>query len=346
MKYYSNKVIYSKVLKQNFFNLQTISGKKICAVIKANAYGHGAIKVANILKNNCDFFAVHNLFEAIEIRKINKTATILVLGYCIDYNLAIKNNISVTIDSLCELKKINKLNNKIKIHLKINTGMNRLGVKDLKEFEDILKYLKNNKLIIFEGIYTHFFNTKNKQITNKQINYFKLFLNKLNYFSPIIHVGGSGMVNYVNLDFAHYIRCGLSLFGYGQKFVRPCMKIKSQIIKITKIKKGEFVGYDCFYKAQKDIKIALIPLGYADGILRQFQDNMYVKINNQKAKVVGKICMDMFMVDITKISCKLGDKVVVFDNANFWAKKSGLSEYEVLTNLNNARTNVIISWNF
>lgn len=343
MKYFSKKIVSIDALKQNYKNLLG-SGYKICAVVKADAYGHCAKKICLALSDCCNFFAVQNLYEALELRKINKSATILVLGYCIDYKKAQKYNISVSIDNINELKKIIKLNKKINIHLKINTGMNRLGIINFKDFIDILNLIKINNKINVEGIYTHCFCTQNKEITKKQITKFKnytKYLKKYN-FNPIVHVGGSGMVNY-KLNFVDYIRCGIALFGYLNNNTKPIMKLQSKVLKITNIKKGDYVGYDCFYRATENLKIALIPLGYADGIVRNFQDDMFVTYKNHKLKVVGKICMDMFMVDVTNVDIKVGEFVTVFDDAKLWAKKSSLSEYEILTGLNHARCDIIFN---
>ena len=335
-------MVSRQALLHNYKLLQSVSNKRICAVLKANAYGHNAKCVCKILSNHCDFFAVENLYEAIAIRKVNKTAKILILGYCIDYNLASKFNISVMIDSESQVKNIIDLKTSINVHIKINTGMNRLGVNSVCEFKKILKLIKNNKNICFEGVFTHIFDSKDKIITQKQLNLFKEYVSKISTnLKPIIHIGGSNLVNY-SVDFVDYIRCGISLYGYAQKNVLPCMKIRSKVVKIFNVKKGEFVGYDCFYRADKDIKVAIIPIGYADGIIRSFQQDMYVYYKGKKIKIIGKICMDMFMVDVSNINIKCGDFVTVFDNAEHWSKNSGLSEYEILTNLNNARANIVV----
>lgn len=342
MKYFSNKIINRQNLIDNFLYLKQKSQKDICAVVKANAYGHNAQLVVNILSPFCNFFAVQNLYEAINIRTINKTAIILVLGYCIDYELASKNNISVMIESVSQLNELIKMDIPINIHIKINTGMNRFGLKDKNELKYMQKLIKISKKIKFEGIFTHFYKTDNENITNKQINIFKDYIDIIEKdFSPIIHIGGSKMVNY-NVDFANYVRCGISLYGYGEKSLKPVMKIESKVIKIFEIEKGENVGYQNGFIADKKMKIALIPLGYADGIPRNLSNNFKVKICGENVKSIGYICMDLFMVDVSNNNLQIGDKVCVFDNANEWAKKVNITNYEILTNLNNSRTNLLI----
>ena len=335
MRYFSTKIINSKILKQNYKNLKTKSNCNICAVVKADAYGHGIKQVVGAL-DECDFFAVQNVIEGAKVREINKIAKVLILGYCSDYNLASLNNLSVMVDSLEKLKEISNLNQKFCIHLKINTGMNRLGFKDVNEFKQVLKNIKQNNNINLEGIFTHCFCCDNKQITQNQLKIFKKYIKICNDFGfyPIIHVGGSKMVNY-NLNFVDYVRCGLGLYGYGFCCVEPVMKIQSKIIKITNIKKGEFVGYDCSFVALKDMTIGLVPFGYADGIPFNQKE---VVFKTTKLRIVGKICMDMFMVDLSNLNANVGDEITILENATQWVKNNSESEYQILTNLIKART--------
>ena len=339
MRYFSKKIIDSNILKQNFYNLKAKSNCNICAVVKADAYGHGIMQVVETL-NECDFFAVQNVVEGAKVRQINKNAKVLVLGFCSDYDFACANNLSIMVDSVLQLKDIIRLNKKINIHLKINTGMNRLGFGSVKEFKTALKLIKQNRNINIEGIFTHCFCCDNQEITDRQLKKFSMFtkLCKGFGFLPIVHVGGSGIVNY-NLKSIDYIRCGLFLYGYGCNLTKPIMKIVSKVLKITKIKKGEFVGYDCVFAAQDDMTIGLVPFGYADGI--NIKQNS-VMLGENKVNIVGKICMDMFMIDITGLDAKVGDTVTIFESATKWAKFLGVSEYQVLTSLISARTENIV----
>ena len=341
MKYFSKRYLYAQNLIYNYKYHCKKSGHKIIAVVKANAYGHGEKQITKILSPYCDFFATENLDEALVIRKMNKHVKILILGYCADYPCAGDNDIAITCDNLEQIKKIQQCDKKAKIHLKINTGMNRLGLKSLRQFTKILKYLKDNDKIILEGIFTHFFDTSSKEITYAQIDIFKKYLHilkKYNFNDIIIHVGGSGAINY-DVDFVNYIRCGIALYGYFYPGMKPVQTIESQVIKITRVKRGEFVGYgQC--KIKRNIKVAVIPLGYADGLPRHFE-KLYVLYGKTKCPVVGKICMDMFMVDISHTKLKVGEFVKVFFDASLWAK-GDYTEYNVLTALNNCRANTFI----
>ena len=344
MQYYSSKIINKQQLIVNYNMLKRVSNKDICAVVKANAYGHGMNQICKILQDKCNFFAVHNLSEAIELRKINNNATILILGYCNNYYLAQKHNISVSIDAFDQIKKIICLDKSIKVHLKINTGMNRFGLKSFKEFLKILKYINAKKNIIIEGIYTHCFDTKDTNITNKQLLKFKKYVMfiKKHYPFCIVHIGGSGMILYKNPEFIDFIRVGIGLYGYLNNLTKPIMQIKSKIIKINTVRKNDFIGYDSYFKAKHKMKIGVVPFGYADGMIRQFQNKMEVYLNNESVKIVGKICMDVFMIDITDKKASLNDEIIIFNNADYWANNSGLSQYEILTGLNKSRCNTFI----
>ena len=339
MRYFSKKILDSKVLTSNFFALRKKARCNICAVVKADAYGHKIKSVVGVLKK-CDFFAVQNVIEGVEVRKYNHCAKILVLGYCSDYFLATSNNLSIMVDNLTQLKKISNLGTVVKIHLKINSGMNRLGFKNINIFKKALKIIKNNNKIIFEGIFTHFFCPKNKEITQNQIKIFKKYINicKMFNFDPIVHIGGSKMIDYV-FKGVSYVRCGLALYGYGCNITKPVMRITSPLLKITKVKKDECVGYDCAFVASKDMTVGLVPFGYADGIKITQKS---VTFANTKLNIVGKICMDMFMVDLTNVKAKVGDYVTVFDNATSWSKNTFESEYQILTNLIKSRTQNIV----
>ena len=164
MKYFSTRFIYANNLIHNYKLLCEKSNHKIICVVKANAYGHGAKNIVKILSPYCDFFATENLEEALSLRKIYPKIKLLVLGYCIDFEKAIKNDICITCDNISQIKQIAQLNKKAKIHLKINTGMNRLGIKSLRQFVKILKFIKKNQFITLDGVFTHCFDTQNKQI--------------------------------------------------------------------------------------------------------------------------------------------------------------------------------------
>ena len=342
--------MFSKIFlsRDNFLNniesIEKISQKKTCVMIKANAYGHGEKEVISILKDRIDYFGVSNQSEALLARKYTNK-DIIVFGACEDYRVCMLNDISFAVFSLSDAKKIEKIakKNKLtsKMHLCINTGMNRYGVKSEKDYDKIISYLLKNKVSL-AGLYTHFSSlTTDREYTEKQKEKFERFVAKLpKCWETCVHVGGGRSI-FEGID-ADVYRVGLEVYGYGNEFVKPVLRVESEIVDIQKVYKGEHIGYLCGYTAQEDITVATIPLGYGDGLPRKLSNKLQVKINGKTAQNVGNICMDAFMVDVSKINCKIGDKVVIFDNATAIAPLIESTEYEVLTNLSKFRGERII----
>lgn len=330
-----SKIILSREnLLYNLNQFRKITDKKICLMIKANAYGHGLEEVVNVLGDYVDYFGVANQNEAETARSISNTK-IIVFGKCDDYIKCMQKNISYGLFSLKMAKNLTKIakNKKLspKFHLCINSGMNRYGVKSLREFVKIIRFLEKNNIEL-EGVYTHFSSlTTDENYTQKQLKKFEEFLAFLPpKWKSVVHVGGGNtIVKNINADM---YRIGMGIYGYGYDFVKPVLKIKSQIVDIQDVEKGEHVGYLCSYTSDKNMKVATIPIGYADGVSRKLSNKIDVLINGQKAKSCGNICMDAFMVDVSNIKCKIGDEVVVLDDAKVWAKILETTEYETFTN--------------
>lgn len=330
-----SKIVLSKDnLLHNLSEIKKRSNGKICAMVKANAYGHGLTEVATLIKDHVAFFGVSNQDEAETIRGFCDTP-IIIFGLCDDYVRCMQNNISFALFSLKMTKNVIKIAKKShfypKLHLCINSGMNRYGIRNLREFVKIIRLLKNNNIQL-EGVYTHFSSlTTDAKYTQKQRKKLEDFLTFLpREWKTIIHVGGGNSI-FGNFN-ADMYRVGLGLYGYGFDFVKPVLKIKSQIVELEDVEKGEHVGYLCAFTANKKIKVATIPIGYADGLPRKLSNNIYVNINDKKAKSCGNICMDTFMVDVSDIKCKIGDEICVLDDASIWAKILDTTVYEVLTN--------------
>ena len=330
-----SKIILSKDnLLYNLSEIKKRTNGKICMMVKANAYGHGLTEVATLIKDQVAFFGVANQEEAETIREICDTP-IIVFGVCDDYFRCMQKNISFALFSLKMTKNIIKIAKKSqfypKLHLCINSGMNRYGIKNLKEFVKIIRLLKNNDIKL-EGVYTHFSSlTTDNKYTQKQRKNFEDFLTFLpGEWKTIIHVGG-GNTMFENFN-ADMYRIGLGIYGYGFDFVKPVLKIKSRIVEIEDVERGEHVGYLCSFTANKKMKVATIPIGYADGLPRKLSNNISVELNGKQAKNCGNICMDTFMVDVSDIKCKIGDEVLVLDDAKIWAKLLDTTVYEVLTN--------------
>ncbi len=355
------------------FNLNNIKkllkeDTKVCCVLKANAYGHGALPLAKFLEDKVDYLAVARLEEALELKEIN--LDILVLGY-IPYEsleIAIKNDITMTVYSL-EMARIidtisKKLNKKSKIHIKIDTGMNRLGFRFFGDCCDDIKVVFD-ELISFEnldieGIFTHFATADevDKTFSNLQIQRFKQvidYLSSINFDIRIKHISNSaGIIDFKDIDF-DMVRLGIALYGYypscevlkNNVDLKPAMTVKTRISNIKYIDKNEGVSYGLIHKANEKELIATLPIGYADGFSRM-QKNPKVVIKGHTFDVVGRVCMDQCMVNIDKdIDINIGDEVIIFGNGIISADDVSLDTicYEVLCNVSRRVSRVYIRSN-
>lgn len=355
------------------FNLNNIKkllkeDTKVCCVLKANAYGHGALPLAKFLKDKVDYLAVARLEEALELKEIN--LDILVLGY-IPYEsleIAIKNDITMTVYSL-EMARIidtisKKLNKKSKIHIKIDTGMNRLGFRFFGDYCDDIKVVFD-ELISFEnldieGIFTHFATADevDKTFSNLQIQRFKQvidYLSSINFDIRIKHISNSaGIIDFKDIDF-DMVRLGIALYGYypscevlkNNVDLKPAMTVKTRISNIKYIDKNEGVSYGLIHKANEKELIATLPIGYADGFSRM-QKNPKVVIKGHTFDVVGRVCMDQCMVNIDKnIDINIGDEVIIFGDDIISADNISLDTicYEVLCNVSRRVSRIYIRSN-
>ena len=338
---------------------------QIMAVIKANAYGHGDVLIANKLNEiGIKNFAVATLEEAINLRKNNIKGEILILGYTPISKIyeAVKYNLTQTIvdneyakEIQKELEK-NKKEEKIKAHIKINTGMNRIGIKynEIAKIEEIYTCTS----IEVKGIFSHLAvadeNTINaKEFTNRQVEKLKKCVNNLKnkgYDVGKVHIQSSyGMLNYDNYKF-DYVRTGIFLYGVQENDIKdfklkPVLELKSRIEAVNTIIEDETLGYGRSYKAEeKEEKIAAVSIGYADGYPRALSNkDTKVIVNGEYGTVIGKICMDQLMIKLPKnIEVKPGDTVTLIGKekdkeitVNYLAKKAETIPYEILSRLGN-----------
>jgi alanine racemase len=343
-------------IKFNLSNIKKIlkEDTKICGVLKANAYGHGSVEVAKLLeKEKVDYFAVARLEEAIELRENDITLPILCLGYIPEESLeiAIINNIIITIYSLEMAQKINDIANCIKekafVHIKIDTGMTRIGFQPNKEAIIDMTQIYELENINVEGIYTHFATADeiNKEFTNTQVQRFKFIVEQLELLGiniPIKHVSNSAAtMDLPDLKF-DMVRCGIVLYGHypsdsvlkERLALKPAMTLKTTVAHIKEVEPGVGISYGLKYKCNSKERIVTIPIGYADGFTRM-QPNPKVWIKEQSFDVVGRICMDQCMVRIDKdINIEVGDPVIIFGEENRSAENIannlGTINYEVL----------------
>lgn len=369
--------ISEKAIFDNIASFRKILSKKtkIAAVIKANAYGHDIKTVSGLIYPKIDLFAVDSIYEALKIRRNGIKKPIIVLGYTLlkDINLAIDNDISFVCYNKETVKKIIDLGlNKIaKVHIKIETGTNRQGVsinEAIKLAKEISKF--KNKITI-EGIYTHFANiedTINPDFAMLQLKKFneakEVFENKIGKIDYYHCAASAGTILYPSTHF-NLIRLGISLYGIwpskevkivnlrktkGSLELKPVLSWKSIVAQIKYIDKGETVSYGRTWTAAKKTKIAIIPVGYFDGFDRKLSNLGRVLINGKFAQVVGRIAMNMFMVDVTHIKeIKVEDEVVLIGeqkgnviSADEIADKLGTISYEVICRINPLIPRIVI----
>lgn len=341
-------------LKHNFHYLKnkTKPNTKTLAVLKAFAYGLEAERIAlELEKEGIHYFGVAYANEGISLRKSGIKTPILVLHAQIqNYELLIHNNLEPNLYSLYTLKSFLSFAKKhnlvdYPIHLKFNSGLNRLGF-NIDEIDQITALLKSNQHVKIISIFSHIAASEDlnqKEYTEKQIESFNLILSRLRSEinnSFIVHMSNtSGTINYPN---AHYdmVRLGIGLYGFGNNSLETAKlknvaTLKSVISQIRTINPGESVSYNMAFTAQQQEKIAIIPIGHADGYSRPLGcGNGYVTINGQKAYTSGNVCMDMILVNVTDIDCKEGDEVIIFNNQNTveeFASICNTISYEILT---------------
>ena len=335
----------------NYFKQKLQTETKILAVVKAFGYGSDSVQVAKFLEDKVDYFAVAYTNEGIALREAGIKTAILVLHpqtqnlqSIIDYRLE---------PNLYNFKIFNaflKLADEIPlmnypVHIKFNTGLNRLGFWHT-DIPKVITSLKETNHVKVTSIFSHLAASEDieeQDFTINQINNFayiaQQFYKHLGY-EPMLHIlNTSGVVNYPKAQF-DMVRVGIGMYGFGNndeetKQLKNTHNLKSIISQIHLIQPGETVGYNRAFTAKRPTKTATIPIGHADGLSRRLGNKKgYVLINNQKAKIIGNVCMDMIMVNVTKIDCKEGDEVIIFNNQEMIQNIANVSEtivYETLT---------------
>jgi alanine racemase len=355
--------ISKKALIDNIATFVGVKNSKaeIMCVVKANAYGHGLLEVVKILKNNpqVDWFAVFDFNDALAIRGLSQK-NILVLCNTLPshWNMAIKHNISVTISTVSELTSLSVYahRTKLKYHLKIDTGLNRQGFQ-LEVLNKVINICKNNN-IAPDGLYSHFsgveFETFNRY-SNKQykiLQEWKTRFNTINMW-PKVHISGTAGYFRDEKYKLDIVRLGIGMYGLWpsseimkiafQKFpIKPILSWKTTVLEIKKIKKGAMVGYDCTYKAKSTMLIAILPVGYYDGLPRALSNKGLVLIKGEYAPIIGRIMMNMCIVDISKIKhVSHGDIVTLIGgqgnrniSTDMLSNLAGTINYEFVTRLN------------
>lgn len=337
-----------KALEKNYKYLKNKlkSETKIIAVVKAFAYGHGDITIAKKLEElGVDAFWVADFEEGMNLRKAGISRKIIVANPGIKgYKEIVKYNLEPVIYNFRLLEIFGKNNIPISVHIKFNTGMNRYGF-NLEEVEVLTKKLKEFPHLKIESICSHLAAATDKSkddFTQKQFEKFdticKLFTETLNIKSERHILNTAGVLRFTSQQ-NNMVRLGIGLYGIGEDDnLQVVAKLVSTISQIRNLKQGEKVGYDASFITEKEMRIAVIPLGYADGINRKLgNEKGKVLINNVFANIIGEISMDSLMVDISSINAKEGDLVTVFGTGykvSDIAKNLNTIAYEILATLN------------
>jgi len=355
----NNHVTFLKIdLEAVDYNLTYFKSKlnkstKLLVVVKAFGYGSDAIKIAKHIQDKVAYFAVAYADEGINLRLAGiKTPIIVLHPQVANLNLLIQHQLEPNLyshrilDSFLALTK--KLNLKgYPIHLKFNTGLNRLGFSE-SDIPKIASKLKENATVKIISIFSHLAASEDKNETNfslQQIAKFNTITSSFKQFfgfKPMLHMcNTSGIINYPQAHF-DMVRLGIGLYGFANdqketSNLKNVASLHSCISQIHIINTGESIGYNRGMIAKTTMKIATVPIGHADGISRTLgNEKGFVYINHQKAAIIGNVCMDMLMADITDINCEEGDAVVIFNKqemVELLSKKSDTISYEFLTNI-------------
>ncbi|MCL2321429.1 MAG: alanine racemase [Oscillospiraceae bacterium] len=345
-------------IEYNLRNIQRIvKNKEIIAVVKADAYGHGAVDVAHVLSlNGITRFAVAVVTEAVELRRSGIKSSILVLGYTPPslYHMLLKYDIEQTVFDYDTAFRISDLAKRwfknVKIHIKVDTGMGRLGFLYCEESFNAIYNISKLPCLQIEGIYSHFSSAdeSDNSYTLMQLERFNDFCLKINSMGieyKIRHISNSAGILNIPESIYDAVRPGLSLYGYYPSLetkrtieLRPALCFKSTIIYLKDLPKGEYISYGRLYRTKTLEKIATLPFGYADGFSRLLNNKASVIIKNKKVPIVGSICMDQCMANVDDVpDAKVGDEVIIIGESESekitiedLAKSLSTINYEVL----------------
>jgi alanine racemase len=355
-----------QAFRHNFQNLRSYLGTqtRIMAVVKANAYGHGAIPCARMaVDSGADYLGAGVVEEGIEFRQSGLDTPILILGSIFpdEAEDLVRHDLATIVCTLplaqTLAKEAGKQNKTVSVHIKVDTGMNRLGVSP-ESFPGLLDQIRNLPNLKIEGVSTHFASADDEDlsITQAQLKKFQAALSCLNEDDiPLIHSSNtSGLFKFSESHF-DMVRPGLILYGalpspslqavLNEKEnlnpFQPVMQCKSQVILVKPVAKGQPVSYSGSFKTQRDSLIATLPIGYADGLHRSLSNKMEVLIRGKRAPQIGNICMDMTLIDVTDIQdAQIGDEVVLFGKqgdqvitVEEMATKGDTIPYEILCNV-------------
>lgn len=328
-------------------------GTKICAVVKADAYGHGAVPVATAaLAAGVNYLAVSMTQEALELREAGIMAPILILGTMTEEHekALVDYNITQTVYDLAvaqELSAAALQENKVaKVHLAVDTGMNRIGCRP-EEAADLAEAISKLPHVELEGMFSHFASADEMDKSFAKSQYRKFMeadraIKDRGIQIPLVHIDNSAGITEMKHTECDMVRQGITLYGLWPSDdvercldLKPALSLKAEVVFVKDVPAGEKISYGCTYETKAPMKVATIPLGYADGYSRALSNRGYITIRGYKAPVVGRICMDQFMVDVTNVpGVHKGDEAVIFGpggvSLDQLAKWVGTIPYELM----------------
>ncbi|MFC1598601.1 alanine racemase [Patescibacteria group bacterium] len=376
LKQFENKIDTLNTIEVSksaiYHNLQVYKelnpNANIFPVLKANAYGHGLIQLAQILKSvDLDYVCVDSYYEYLQIKDIINCKT-LIIGYTKpnNYQYFDFNNLAITIYDIQSLKGLAKTKKKISVHLKIDTGMNRQGVQ-IENLPALLNELKKYSNIKLEGVMTHFSDADNPNdfsYSEKQIKIFNTALEIIRTSGlkniKYVHIANSAGALKTNIKQFNAIRLGLGMYGYlpispeDPDFhkisnLKPSLRFISTIIQTKKVVKGAKISYNLAFEAEKDMKIGIVPAGYYDGIDRRLSNIGFFSYNSQNLRILGRVCMNLVICDISDTEITNNNEIVIIDNKNMAinsvaniAKLCNTIPYVITTKLSESTRRVVV----
>lgn len=326
-------------------------GTKLLGVVKADAYGHGAVMLApTVLASGIDMLGVASIDEGVDLRSANINCEILVLGAVPVWAVesAVKNNLSIAIFSQGHIEACHqafkRTGIKPKVHIKLDTGMNRIGVRT-EDAVEFIKQVQNADFIDLQGVFTHLAAAEELDKAKEQITKWNNVIDNVNTDGLLLHIQNTAGSICYDVQNSNMRRIGISLYGLYPdfpdiEFEKPNLKqlisLKGRIVNIHTAKNGEGISYCHTYTAQGDRTIATIPIGYADGVPRLLSNKIKGVLNGVEVRQVGNITMDQMMFDITEVDASVGDVITVLDenhSIDVWANLLNTINYELTCRL-------------
>lgn len=338
------KLIHSNIKKLRETLLPNV---KICAVVKANAYSLGDVVISREIESKVDCFAVACIKEAIRLRLGKIKKPILLFGVCEDFEAALLHNLTISINSVSEMSDLAmylekaKATRKCKVHIKVNTGMNRYGIANVWQLKEIIKVASSCPQIQIDGLYTQFAHAIDDMVAiEEQLKRFTPFRSIIKSHFPhaIIHAACSNNSSYVPAQF-DMVRVGKLMYG-GYDGYKTAVKVTSHITAIQQLQKGAKVGYNGTDGVTRATTCAVVPCGYADLVHYRYSNTHQVLVDGQLCRVLGRVCMDTIIIDVTGIRNPLGKRVTIID------EQSGLTLMEIARNTKTIVCNMLCSFKF